>query len=68
MHHNIDMGKFPVDTKVYFNFGSECSGTGIILGESAEFGITTFYIVLLDIPMFGQKAIIVPSVCLRNIN
>jgi hypothetical protein len=52
--------QFKVDDRVYFDICPEVNGFGTILGKSMEH-IIDFYIVLLDKPINGQKAIVVPS-------
>jgi hypothetical protein len=52
--------QFKVDDRVYFDVCPEVNGFGTILGKSMEH-IVDFYIVLLDKPINGEKAIVIPS-------
>ena len=56
----MEKRQFKVDDRVYFEITEDVSGFGTILGKSMEH-IIDFYIVLLDKPIQGQKAIVVPS-------
>ena len=51
---------FHLDDNVSFHITSEVSGTGVILGKASE-GLLDGYIVLLDKPLPGFKAIVVFS-------
>jgi hypothetical protein len=56
---------FNVDDRVFFDFGS-LSGTGTILGLALDHVIKS-YIVLLDRPIEGQKAILCSNTLLQKL-
>jgi len=55
----MDKRQFKVDDRVYFDACPEVRGYGTILGKSMEH-IVDFYIVLLDVPINGERAIVIP--------
>lgn len=59
--------EFHVDDRVFFDVCPEVKGYGTVLGKSMEH-IIDFYIVLLDVPIDGQKAIVVPSPLMEIVN
>jgi hypothetical protein len=59
--------EFRVDDRVRFDVCPEVQGYGTILGKSMEH-IVDFYIVLLDVPIDGQKAIVIPSPLMERLN
>lgn len=60
---------FNVDDRVKFDLNGtpEYQGTGTILGMSMDY-IVHHYIVLLDVPILGQKAIVVQNTLMRLID
>jgi len=65
----LNMGNFPVDTKVSFDYGSDScplKGTGVILGFAYDY-IIKLYIVGLDESIEGQKALLIPSTAMKVI-
>jgi hypothetical protein len=56
----VDMEGFDVDSRVSFNIDGteELTGTGKILGKGVE-GFMPMFIVLLDKPIAGQKALLI---------
>lgn len=56
---------FNVDDRVSFNFEDKFSGTGTILGLALVHQNIRSYIVLLDEPIEGQKAILVGNTLMR---
>lgn len=60
---------FNVDDRVKFDLNGtpEYQGTGTILGMSMDY-IVQHYIVLLDVPILGQKAIVVQNTLMRLID
>jgi hypothetical protein len=57
------LGKhFDVDDRVKFDINDtdRLRGTGTVLGQGT-ISIAPSYIVLLDVPIMGQKAILIPS-------
>ena len=59
---------YKVDDRVLFDLNGteELKGTGTIVGFAMD-TINPFYIVLLDTPILGQKAIICPERLMRRI-
>ena len=58
---------FAVDDKVVFrNVGTDvlADATGVILGKSMDLAETDFYIVLLDKPLPGRKAVVMIESCI----
>ncbi len=49
--------KFEVDDRVVYHMDEDVILSGTILGMSHDFGIMQVYIVLLDQPYQGQKAV-----------
>lgn len=60
---------FNVDDRVKFDLNGtpEYQGTGTILGLANDY-ILKWYIVLLDVPILGQKAIVVQNTLMRLID
>lgn len=59
--------EYRVDDRVYFSVTPEMVGYGTVLGKSFEH-IIDFYIVLLDVPIDGQKATVIPGPLLRRVD
>lgn len=57
---------FDVDDRVKFDFQQGLSGTGTVLGLALDHVIKS-YIILLDKPIQGQKAILVSNTLLEKI-
>lgn len=63
-----DAGKvFNVDDRVSFNFEDKFKGTGTILGLALVHQHIRSYIVLLDKPLEGQKAILVGNTLMQKL-
>jgi hypothetical protein len=66
---SFSLGKeFSVDDRVKFDINGteELKGTGSVLGQGTN-GVAPAYIVLLDIPIMGQKAILIQASLMEKI-
>lgn len=59
---------FNVDDRVKFDLDGtpQYKGTGTVLGLSMD-NIIQFYIVLLDVPIKGEKAIVIPETLMKPV-
>jgi hypothetical protein len=57
---------FNVDDRVSFNFDDKIKGTGTVLGLAIDHIIKS-YILLLDTPIEGQKAILVSNTLMERL-
>ena len=60
--------RFNVDDRVYFNLNGtpECQGYGTVLGLAIDY-IIQQYIVLLDQPISGHKALLVQNTLMKKV-